>query len=251
MALIRNASAIKLGTLPATAAYIGSSLVWAADHRFARFHGAASDRLSTPHVVGTQVGDSMTWLFDTSFADWTPASDAYFTGKAYAFGAAVASNIIWLTTSGTLRIQMSDGTNTITPNGTAAVPTAASLADGQRVRLKMEYVRNTGGGSYSWKQWWSKTFDVAITAVSDWAQVGATVTGTSIGATVDAPYAITLGFYRGASGTSVDGKAYQAVGLVGSTVKWNMDANCWGSGSTLVAETGETWTLAGGTTIER
>ena len=151
-----------------------------------------SNSLSVPHSAGAQVADTMEWRLDLANVSYTLTAQASIVTK-HQTSVAVGSSwrVIWQNAS--LRLIVSDNITQVTPAATVGVAAAASLTAGERVRLKVNYVRNTGSGNYSATFWWSKDFTSALAAVSDWTLIGSTVTGASIGATNDSTASVRVG----------------------------------------------------------
>lgn len=208
--------------------------------------GAAGTYVSTPHVAG-QAGDNMEWRFDVTYKTGVAVAGA--AGKVASIGAAGSFGwYVFLRSSvDQMAARVSDGTAS-TASTAVAWATAAGLSEGDRVRLRATYTRDTGAGQYALAYYWSKDFGPALTDVTDWTQIGSTETGASIGASSDYNAPLTVGAYR-ASDAGWPGIYRDFVFYVNGTVyanlTWRSSPTPWTMAGTTYHDGARVWTLNG------
>ena len=202
---------------------------------------ATADNLSIPHVAGEQVGDVMDIRIDLAAEDWTPTGTLFIAGKATSLSAASTSWAIGLDSSNRFYFAVSDGTTI--PLWRPAVMASAPFVDGQRLRLRVTYTRNTGGGSYAMGLDYSIDFTTPLGDITEWTNISST-TGAAIGAMQDIATPLYVTAYRNST-AGVPGKYYGFHLKVGGVTKVDIDTSVITSGraTSFPARTGQTVTI--------
>lgn len=150
---------------PKHLAYTGTPYVYLPNY--------AQNVTTVPHVAGEQVGDTLDLRIDLTRDDWSVACGLMGKGAStaspgtFAYSFAVAS-------SGRLNCAVSDGTLTI---GHIQTVLSGTVINGARTRLRLTYVRDTGGGQYAVAYWITSDLTTPLAAVTAWTQLGVTGVG--------------------------------------------------------------------------
>ena len=202
---------------------------------------ATGDNLSIPHVAGEQVGDVMDIRIDMAADDWTPAGALFIAGKSTSLVAASTSWAVGLDSSNRFYFTVSDGTTI--PLWRPAVLASDPFVDGQRLRLRVTYTRNTGGGSYAMGLDYSQDFTTPLGDIASWTNLSST-TGTSIGATQDIANPMYVTSYRNST-AGVPGRYYGLHLKVGGVTKVDADYTkiTTGAATTYTGSTGQVWAI--------
>jgi hypothetical protein len=205
-----------------------------------RLPGVSGNSVSTPDTAANSVTGDIEMIVRYSFDSMTPATPYRFYTKDSG-GAGGRSWALQLLTSGTLNFYGStDGTNLWAAGATSTVALSTVVAARVPVWIRFQRTAATGLSKFH------TSFDYdPDTGTGTWTQLGADV-NTTTGNIFDSPTALLIGSMFGGSFPTA-GRAYYAElrngisGLPGAI--FNAMLGTRGS-LTIVAETGETWTIA-------
>lgn len=207
------------------------------DYKFGSLGGGVL--MSTPHPVASLTGD-----LDFRVRVWI---DAYGTARVIFFstrGSASAAEFDWLVESnGTLALSWYSGAGVFQSGGGGTTLTAAGVPTQQLVWLRSTRQNDRGDGKYEVKHYFSAEQVENSVDVTSWTQIGAAVVGAavaSVGAT-----AFVVNYGGSASGNS-HGHRFVAGEIrdgIGGSLIVNPKATNHTAGLTMLAGTGETWTV--------
>ena len=204
--------------------------------------GAANSYANTPDTAGISVTTDIEMVMRLGCTDWTPAANKALMSKlntanqgGYEFG---------ITTAGLLRI--------ITDNGTAQTTTTASTAtgftDGTVHWIKVTLDLDDGAGNHVGTFYTAADSD---TEPVSWTQLGTTQTVAGVLTIADGTRLLYIAARSDGSSALSSQQCYQAIvrsGIGGTTVI-SLDPSNWTTGTTWVAATGQTWTMAASASI--
>jgi len=201
---------------------------------------SGTDSVTTPDAAPLDLTGDWTVIIDRD-GDWTPGSDSVALGQWDATGDQRGVQVL-VRTTGVIRVQVTtNGTSdTVTTLSTSA---AVTLTDNTRGRLAV--TRRASDGRV---QVFTSTGTEADPAASTWTQVGTDLTGPT-GTLHNSTAALHVG--RNAAGSILAGDYYRAQVRTGDTIATSvLAADMWPdadkvTSTTMVASTGETWTLGG------
>ncbi|CAB4180548.1 Bacteriophage lambda, GpL, minor tail [uncultured Caudovirales phage] len=196
--------------------------------------GGVNNGASTPDSAAASVTGDIEIIAKLSMDDWTPASNSEILSKWHITGSQRAYDFR-VSTAGKLQFRFSTtGSDTVTATASSV---AVSFTDGSIGYVKVTRASGSGDVKY-----------YTSPDGSSWSQLGTTVS-TASGAMYDSTASVFVG--RVSAGTpdnsELAGKIYTATvsNAIGGAAVVSFDARKANAGaSTLVATTGETWTVA-------
>lgn len=203
--------------------------------------GASGDYASTPDTAALDITGDIVIICYAEADDWTPAVEQRLCSK-YSTAAGNRSYELLIGPSAIRLLWTADGTNS-TGNASSTIPMPATNGDGAWLRVTM--TSSTGNVVYDWS---TDPVDTGVQNIT-WSQIGNNV---GVGATSIFSGSASLMIGADNSGTvPFAGKIYKVFIYNATTLAAFFDATTTPTGSaTVVATTGETYTLQGNASID-
>lgn len=234
-AQLEFASAASAYVATTTAAIGGKILTLTPPVTHLRLPGVAGNYASTPDAAANSVTGDLELIVRAALIDWTPAIQALLISKWITSGNQRSYGLS-VNTNGTLNLSWSaDGTAVISKDSTVAT----GIVDGAIKYVRATLDVNNGAAGNDVKFY---TSDDGVV----WTQLGSTVTTAGTTAVFDSTAVLEVGSFNAGATNLAIGRIYYASlvnGLGGSTVAaFDPTRGTRGAGS-LVALTGEIWTI--------
>lgn len=201
--------------------------------------GSNGDFVSTPDSAALNPSGNLDIRMLLAMDDWTPASTVYLMNKGTTAGNQFGFDLGVNTTGRLILRSSTDGSGgTLETKTSTASPTVSDAA-----YLWIRVVKDITSGDVDFY-----TAPPQQGEPATWMALGATVAGQT-GAIFDSNQQLVVGAFNGGS-LAMAGNVKRAVVRWGSTTAVDLNADRYpGSGSTIPAQTGETWTLQGNAAV--
>lgn len=205
--------------------------------------GTSGNYISTPDSAAVSITGDLELRVLITATDYTPATAQDLLSKTLT-DASAFSYRLWMHTDGKLKLAWTaDGTTVLTRTSTAA----SSVTDATKTAFKATLDVNNGAAGHDVKFWKAADWNPAADT-GTWVQIGSTVTTAGTTSIHDSAQAVKLGTRTaGGAGEHLVGTLYYAEvrsGIGGTVVAAFDPSRALTDATTVVAATGETWTIA-------
>jgi hypothetical protein len=210
---------------------------------YANLTGASGAYVSTPDSAAVSVTGDLDLRLDLSMADWTPGAGVALLSK-WDIGGSSRSYHFLVFDDGQLRFQWRNAAGSTTDRFSGSVP---SFTNDTRYQVRVTLDVDNGSGQHEVK-FFTRSAGNDLLSNTGWTQLGSTFTGSGTTSIFDGTATVGLGTTNGTN-NRLTGRVYRASisnAIGGAPVaEFNPLRDASLPATTVVAQTGETWTLNG------